>query len=299
VMIGATSQGVLTSIVPPLSALIGLLIGPSVFGRATGEDLKLPYAISLLAQAYMGALLFAAAVRRYRRPEISAFSTFMGLLLLAGWVVLAVVTISMWEQFRTRFVERIDPEPQFICTIVSSLVIAMVPLGSIAWEQVQWRKKQALRDPGLPRRPPPLPLVMLACCAMVSALLCVAPPRSHITTQVFTDTILAIACFIAVAGFLMRMTAARAGGRRGGLIFLFLLLWIGGPVGFDALRQVILDRRVPLTPIASLSPLGVLIIRWGIDDPLATSFIGWQVALAVLVAVLYYLPLRRRNKSMN
>src|SRR5207237_4208286 len=96
----------------------------------------------------------------------------LGLALVAGWVAISAVGLVNWHSFRATnfFFGREDLSNQLVASLVSTLLIGIVPLGSAAWALAEYRRHRAEADPRQLRRPLPIAAIALLAAALVLPL---------------------------------------------------------------------------------------------------------------------------------
>lgn len=319
------SGGMLIAVVPALTVLISPLVGNTIFQfRANTTEFTPARAVSMLSQAFIAAVCFLGAGRRFRRGDQSALTPLLGLLLLGGWVAISCAGTAWWDDFRPAFIWGRWPntEVQLVGSLLSALLLALTPVASLAREERDWRQR-APDDPRPGRRP--LPGAALAALATLFILALVwveavgygpvgygrdddtawVRGLRHASFQSLLDPTLRTAAvvflFLLACGYLLRILG-RLGVRPVALFVIFLVLtWVGPLIG-DVVRYSIADNRrdAVLGALSTLGPPGALIQTWvrpsELDQTMATDTttgIAFQALLAAALALIYY---RTRGK---
>jgi hypothetical protein len=300
------NQGGVISLAPGLVLLAAPLLGNSVFDlTATLGGLRPAYALSLGAQFVVGAICFAAAARKYRRPDVIGLTPSLGMLLLAVWVALSWLGITQWELLRPRYVRDgwLNAQTQFLTSLFVAMLLALVPVTAAAELNVGWTRRRLLGDPGLGRRPLPDLLVVLVAAGVV-LMLCNArstlggtfPPAAIGLTGV------AVLLHLASASYLRRALRYHTEKVNAPLFLWLLLTWLG-PLLADAVRHHRLERPdLPvLSELSTLSPLGTVIALWARRGDPVTVGLGFQGLLLLFTFVLHHLsrPDRRRRGTVK
>lgn len=305
VMIGIFSsmgQGIAVAVLPGLMLLLSPLIGNTVFSmRMAQSEISREYGMAFLAQAFVGSIFLYGATRKYRRSENRALGVVPAVVLLGGWVVMSMVGILNWEDLRPQFGPfRISGIAQFIGSLCSCVLLALLPIGNAAQAQLEWERHRHIDDPALGRRPiPPLAVALLG--GVLTLVLCVAAPmdRRPVHTQVLL-TAAVVLPFLASMRFLLDASyRLNLPGRVVGGIYT-VLLWLV-PLGVDFMRSGLADsaEEEPLQAIATISPIGALIKIWGIGTTDPKMGIAVQAVLAVAFAMLFYTWIARAQRQQR
>jgi hypothetical protein len=168
VIIAITStNGQIFSMLPGLNVLAAPITSSSFMSMRTSLTF-IPWTIgiSILAQGFIALVCFIGAARKYRRLQDSAIPPMLGLALVGGWVGISCIGIAWFESFRGySFWNHADVETMVTATIISTMVIAIIPLASGAWASAEWHQRTWTGDVPSVRRP--MPMVVLALLAMV------------------------------------------------------------------------------------------------------------------------------------
>jgi hypothetical protein len=265
------SGGTLAELLPPLRVLVGPVMSESIFEmKASANFIPWAYGVAVIAQALAGTLLYVGAARKYRRGEDSAFGPLLGLAMVAGWVAIGAIAVVFGDAFRSDLFRRgMDPLQQMLATLISTMLLAIVPLASAAWANVEWRRHRLEEDPRPVRRPLPIwvaAVVVTGLCAALIFTPMAAAYDSTPTNRAVFATALVVLSFCVGMGYLLRWVYLVAPGA-----LLIGGVWLGvtwlGPLMFDfvvhsaqdGLNNV--DRQSPI--IGAVSPVGALLQIWG------------------------------------
>ncbi len=292
---------VIGTVLPPLVVLSGPFMRKTVFSMQAGSDLLRPYVICEIAQFSIGALFFAAAARRYRRPERAGFTPLMGLLLLLIWLAISWTGIVHWSEFawRRMYFEEADAIAQWLACGISGLMLALLPLAATARLENAAALARRLQTAAPSRRTVPGPLLALLAAAAIAALpvLCL-----HITAsdRRVPMTFLIFAAFLLQMYFLLRITTRLGSGSI--LLTVWVLIVLAGPViaGLIAIAMADnsprLDEALPGALCAG-SPLGALIQLWTGGTANRQPGIAFLIALTVAAAGLFLGSLRKKRTT--
>lgn len=263
-LVGLFGNAGLLFVAPGLIVLAGPLIGGTIFNLRTAQtELATPLLMSFAAQFLVGAIFFAGAARKYRRPESLALGAWLGMALLLSVIGISLLAILYPEGFRPAFLARefrnADPAAPFCGSTVLAMLVALIPLANFARLHVGWQKGR-FEDPTLRRPVPPLApaaLIVTAALALMAFAL-PAPP-----------TVQRAACIVAaLLGFCLSVTFFAAWFYRSidnakVVLTFWLLAYCVAPLLVDVAReQVALQRRFDeptLMLAASFSPIGLLV----------------------------------------
>ncbi len=311
-------HAVLPSLLPGLTMAISPIIRDSVFGLVErGQWTSTPraslfglvqdapwdptYAISISAHCFVGMLCFLGAVRKYRRNDVVAFGPLLGLVLVAAWVMASAEGIRDWRAFEPRWshVQRIDSRTGLIIALLLSMCVAAVPISGAAWLQTQWRRRQRLNDPALPRRPIPTPLVALAAVGIGLLLPYLVFWEGHVPLDYMVPTALTMVAFLLATSYVIRIVYYARVTRAWIIVDLwFFFTWLG-PVVVDFTRGGIagLENEDDLLSwITGCSPIGTLMYIWTDWDLTTVPGLAFQGFLAATMAALFY-GLQWRRKA--
>jgi hypothetical protein len=262
------SRGLILLILPGLGVLTGPMIGKNVFGIIEGGGTwDWEYQVSATAQLCAAGLCFLAAVRKYRRDDQVAFTPLLGMVLLAGWVFLCVLGIKYWNIFQTRTFGRMPPELEIrvVGSIVSSLLLALVPVSSAAWLEREWERRHRLADVSLHKRAvSPLAVVLLA-VLIILALPVVGQNLDRIDFRHahLLETSLSAAFFLLSSLYLLRILYRVTTRVLIPMLALIVVTW-AFPYLIDIARYAAvgdLNTEI-LTWISTCSPIGMLAAIW-------------------------------------
>jgi hypothetical protein len=270
-MASLMSGGMLVALLPAFVVLVGPVMRGTIMTKAASFNVvPMDLMASTMAQLFLAGVCFIGAARKYRRGEDAALGPMLGLALLAGWVAMSVYGMTQWESLRvSNFMFRGDSPTyaQLVASLVSCMLLSLVPLSSNAWAVAEWRRHRDEQDPRPMRRPMPT-LLIAAIAAGLTMLICGGPQ-----VALFLDPTAkrVSATAVVVVGFLVGMT--------------FLLRWayaavpkallIGGiwvvainllPLLAEWIVQAGRDWPNDYTPtLTSISPVGLLVVAWDVD----------------------------------
>ncbi|HEY7120021.1 MAG TPA: hypothetical protein VH475_25760 [Tepidisphaeraceae bacterium] len=264
-VVGLFGNAGLLYLAPGLVVLAGPLIGGTIFNLRTAQtEFATPLILSLAAQFLVGAIFFAGAARKYRRPHALALGAWLALALLLALIAVSLMAILRPDAFQPGFLarefRRMDPAVPFCGSTVLALLIALIPLANFARLHVAWVRGRA-DDPQLRRTVPP-PLVAGAIVTAVMALILLAlrnppaPARLAWLVAAFFGFCVSVTFFAA--------WIYRAAENAKVLLGVWLIAYYLVPLAVDFTRNGLLDRdsdedRPTLTTAASFSPVGLLI----------------------------------------
>jgi hypothetical protein len=265
-LVGVFGNAGLLYVAPGLLVLAGPLIGGSIFNlRSAQTDVTTPLMMSFTAQFLVGAIFFAGAARKYRRPEALALGARLGVALLLMTIIISLLAILYPEGFRPGFLARSFPNedqsgaPPFCGSTVLAMLVALVPLCNFARLHVGWVKGRA-EDPTLRRTVPPLAPAALMVTAML-ALMTFALPTA--------PTIERAACITAaLLGFSLSVTFIAAWFYRSTdnakvILAFWLIAYCVTPLLVDVAREQVSQHRrfdePTLRMPATFSPIGLLV----------------------------------------
>ena len=302
------SQGASLCILPGLSVLLSPLAGRSIFSwTVTAGSAPYPLLVGAIAQGFLAVVCFFGACRKFRRPDAQALTAPMGLLLLAGWVVISSIGMWQWDQFQPQFLKYLDlsTDAQLVGTIMATMVLALYPIAAAVAADTDWRRRRAIDDPSLSSRPLPVLLVLLIATLIILSLTNVQ--RHNWSVKEWNSRLPWLGFLITGAllapCYLLRII--HRGGGRGGIILgiWLLLIWVAPliveliiSVTAGATNQPGNELPVSTFPgtVACVSPPAAVyrILR---DDPgPARGGVLLQAALAVMLIVMFH---GRRTRS--
>lgn len=288
------------ALLPGLDVLTCPLIGRPVFNlRSASSSLTFPYAASLMAQFIIGAIAFIACMRKYRTPDAIGLTDALGVILVAAWVAISAVGIGFAEEFRpySLYYGRHDTGPSFVASLVTALLLSIIPLSSSARMAAVWHRNGG-PTPTQPRRPLPMLLTALVATVMVCLLLLVHPalePSLRLTHAI--QTVLVVLAFMLGMILLFRWVyQAVSKAWLMGILWL-ALTWVV-PLLVDVIyRAMIHDPSDSLGMIGAVSPIGALSMIWDQGHVNVFPGIGIQFALVLLPGLLWLTHRRRGSRS--
>jgi hypothetical protein len=183
---------------------------------------------------------------------------------------------------------------QVLSSMIVAALLGLIPISAAAWLNEQYRRRRAIADPALGRRPPETIVVVLAAAAMVAVL-----PVFSMTSPSYRNVVLTFVSFaagLAPIGALMQLRY-RSKSTAGILAVLWIALtWVGPwlvAFGMTALSGALTANDVSAawdraSMVACFSPIATAIALWSeASMPYMPGLIG-QVILAMAIAVLFY-----------
>jgi hypothetical protein len=136
-VVGMFGNAGILLVAPGLIVLVGPLVGGTIFNLRTSQtEFTTPLVMSLAGQVLVGAIFFAGAARKYRRPDALALGGWLGLGLLLAWVGISLLSILRPEGFVPGFLARqfrgVEPAVPFCGSVVVGMIAALVPLCNFA-----------------------------------------------------------------------------------------------------------------------------------------------------------------------
>lgn len=260
-IIGIFGNAALLYVAPGLIVLAGPLVGGSIFDpRSSQTEFAAPLAISIAAQFLVGAILFAGASRKFRRPDALALGAWLGLALLLSFIGISLLALLKTESFQPRFLARAfrdsDPEVPFCGSTILVLLFSLIPLANFARLHVNWVKGR-IDDPQLKRSvPPPAIAAVIVAAALALMLLALPTPpgktRAVCMAAAFWGFSLSV-IFVA-AWFYRAVDNAKV------IISIWLIAYCFLPLGLDFARDRLTNGDEPtMTMASSFSPVGLII----------------------------------------
>jgi hypothetical protein len=261
-VVGVFGQAGLFYVAPGLLVLVGPLVGGTIFNMRTAQtEVALPLVISIAAQILVGAIFFAGAARKYRRPDALALGAWLGLGLLLAMIGISLLAILMPDAFTPRFLgfefrDRESAVP-FCGSMVLALLVAMIPLANFARLHVGWLKGRQ-DDPEIRRAVPPLApagLIVTAVLGLMIFALPRPPGMTHGTCMVAAMFGFCLSVVFLAAWFY------RAAENANIVLGIWLICYCLLPLGLDLARDHFSDApdEPVMTMASSFSPLGLII----------------------------------------
>lgn len=288
IALGPTEGAVMVTL-PGLMLLLSPLLGRTIFdSRLPSAELTWAHVASLAAQAYIGAVLYVGAARKYRRSEDTALGILPGMLLLAGWVAISMLAIYAWEQFRPRWLQYFpgglfDPM-MMLGSLFASMLVALAPLANAARDR-RWTAFS--------------PLVALACAGVCSALV-IWPTEQSSPVRPFAlwGTVAILAAFMLSLCYLLRMVYRITDhGWVMATIWIFLLNLLPILVDLGRWSASQSGSDYEISEISAFSPIFALIMIWSDSNASVLKGVGFQVGVAAALGTVFYLSGRRRRPA--
>ncbi len=160
--IGWISQGAMFNVLPGMGVMAGPLLGGTIFSmRSNTTELSGPVITSAAVQFLMGSIFFAGAMRKYRRPEGLALGVVLSRLLLLIWVACNMLAFLRPADFHIGMRWKQNENAAYIGAMISSMLVALVPLANGARMYVQWLKRR-VDDPQAKAALPPVVLAIMS-----------------------------------------------------------------------------------------------------------------------------------------
>jgi hypothetical protein len=299
--IAVFSSGTTMVLLPALSVLTCPLLGRSVFNlQASLTDITFPFVAALLSQFILGMIFIAAAMRKYRLPDAAGFNAPLGLLLLAAWTATSLLGMVFLKEFVPPYFFRDMSNielTQFIATIVASMLLAIVPIASSARANRDYHRD---RIAGSIRRPPLSTwITTLLAFALICAFLKFPPPTQALEKSTLIQTALILLASLGSLALLFRWGYLVTSKLWIIAVIWLVLLWILPLVGDAIHRAFSIQQDSSLGIVATLSPIGALILTWDNRKISAVPGIAFQFAMALLPATLYFNTARRIARKTN
>ena len=301
--VSGASGGFVLAAIPGLMILVTPLTGRSVFGLLDASQvLSRGYAFSFVGQTAIGAIFFAGAIRKYRRPDAPALGSLLGFLLLGVWVGLSVVGILVWEDFVPRFMRGELPDGvQMVASLIVAMLLALIPVVSTARNAAEWRLARLHAGSHSLRRPlaPPLAILVATAVVLVLAAACLpVKPTLFRPHEILAQTGIVVLSFLAFIGYLIRILL-RATKKLGVMLAFVLILWCLLPFGIDMVRHAAASNYdATLTAISTVSPIGALVSIWTLGNiPFSKVGMAMQVMIAAVPVMMFYSIAKRRSPS--
>jgi hypothetical protein len=286
-----SSGGSVIQMVPGLRVLMAPVLGMSIFqfvGRS--PRVENTYVYSFIAQVAFGAIFFRAAMRRYRRDDVPAISTILGLLLLIAWSGTSALGILHQRDFSAAWWARRgntmgDASVQIIASLLIGMLIGVPAMIAAARAMTEWTRTFVItqRHPG--RRPMAPEFAAILAMVTLLPLLVVAPPTEMPIRWAAIHVELMLTAYFLGLSYLLRIYG-RAG--RSPLILLaiwFVLTWIV-PLGVDAVLQGVGWSERPF--FALISPWGTLNNIWSTSPTYSWVGLMVQAVVCAVLGALFY-----------
>jgi hypothetical protein len=294
------SGGAVMTLLPALGVLASPVMGRTVFGLLDrGAEWSWPYQAAALVQICMAGLCYLAAVRKYRREDLLAFTPALGLILVAGWGMLSCTVVRYPEAFSSNVWGRgipYQPGLASVGSMISAVLLALVPVSSAAWQTAEWERRRRLQDPFLPRRPVPVNLTVLAAVLILGMVADGLPVHEYLRLDFSAIVAMSISagCLLLACGYLLRILYRVT--TRTITPLLLLVLFVGiGPLLLDLGRFALgndLDADV-VTTLSACSPLGLAWCLWNGREIWLWPAVVVQMLPPLILGLLYHRSTRR------
>ncbi len=237
---------------PGLSLLLSY--GPilALMRAGAGSSPELSVLVSMITQLTLAAILFLAAARKFQRDDIAAFSPVLSYILLAVITLVSAVGLRYFNasMLPVMFAAPPDTNTQFIVTLASLAVLALLPQAVAARMSAQWAKRKSV-DSAYDRPQPrhwleaaiisTLIVFFIMIVVSGSAMFEVFELTQHPVSRQLGASALAFVLTLVSIGGLMRLGYGLA-PKVGAIVVLVLaLLWAGPPLVELAMESLITD----------------------------------------------------------
>ena len=284
-------------ILPAVNVLATPMLGSTVFDLSVaGRDAVAKYAPSTLFQAWIAAVCFAAACRKYRRDDRPALGWDLGLLMLAAWVATSFAGIMFWEHFEPGVIRGRDPNPayQLLGSMIVSMLLALVPLAGSAWSSADWARRRATGPVGSMRPPPPVLVALVAAGITLLLVMASAEPYAGAAREAAVRTGVVLAAFYVATVYILRVLARVTDKVLYPMLVWLMIAWfmpLAVDYGLWWVRGEYEDSyEDPMVgPTSCFGALGALIHIWAGDSATGTTpGIVFQLVLAAAAAAAFY-----------
>jgi hypothetical protein len=294
VIVGVGGNAGLVQVAPGMAVFVGSLIGGAIFDART--ELVGRVTLSLAAQVLVGAIFFAGAARKYRRPDALALGGLLSVGLLLAVVSVSLLALLLPELFRPWYMSHL-PRPDearlaFGGSTIVAMLVALVPLANLARLHVGWVRGRR-DDPTLKRSAPPMWVSALVVTAVLSLMLLGLPRQPD---RLRAACIVA-ACFgfsfsvIFVAGWFYRSVESAK---------VILAIWLGLycvlPLVIHFMVSQAADYGDEPTVIATFSPMGQVITATQAEAGKLIPAAVFHLLAPVLPMALYWRVARPRRR---
>jgi hypothetical protein len=306
-------------VVPALGLLTGVFAGFVACGWMVGSLPVPPWGAAALAAITLGlsVLWLHAAVRKYRRPDLPAFSMARGLGFLLFWLALNALGVWGFRGLAPRWAIHArgdDLWSLFFNALAGSLLVALLAIGAAA--QTHCRMARGGRCERIGDRLGIVTVPLFCAILLVSFMAFGAWVGLFYVVSIehlIAGILAMVAPLVAVEGMFVRLSARQFKLLRGGLVFV-ALTWVLPPVA-DLIQQEYTGRRpdvvvhVPLdqspaggavfTAVGGFSPVGTL---YAMIDPRYINVwpgLGFQAVVALGMSYLGHRALQhlRRRRT--
>ncbi len=283
--------------------------------RIMGGHSSIPQvALAIVLLVDFSVILFwlSAAAAKYRRPDLPALNALRGMIFLVVWLLVGSASVWAFELITSKSMislhNRSSLSVQWVCTMISAIVMATVPISGAVGCSVLVGRGTAPRD--WSDRASELLVTVLSGFLIVGIMALVGWKAWHLAIEMQfnpekipqTDLPLwkqaavrawvlsGLTCMLALLtmrNWLVFIYNAAKKPRPGAAILLFLV-WVAPTMG-DYVRALVVAERDGLQHFVaswlfSCSPVGTLLIAWGhVEAPLRIGLI-FQAVIAVITA---------------
>jgi hypothetical protein len=293
------SRGLILYAVPAAAMLFLPLARDTVFAQRSSLDLfGASVAESFLAQGLMGLIFMTAAARRFRSPQIPAFTVRLALALLAAWVVLNLLGTYQWADFEPgMFRHGLGDDSQracvqFVGSALTAILICVLPLSAAARSMRESTEVSSGGGIG------GLVATALVCAFLVGCLLIIPflGARHPVPGLLFAAT--GIGCAIISLAALVCFTRDKPRSIPWQLIIFLFVTWILPLLADVVVHSLIYDsdNSAPWR-ISEISPIGTLLCPW-YPNMQTVAGPGCQITITFLMLLRALWTQRRRTRRI-
>jgi hypothetical protein len=301
-VVGMFGNAGILLVAPGLIVLVGPLVGGTIFNLRTSQtEFTTPLVMSLAGQLLVGAIFFAGAARKYRRPDALALGGWLGLGLLLAWVGISLLSILRPEGFVPGFLARqfrgVEPAVPFCGSVVVGMIAALVPLCNFARLHVGWVRGRG-DDPELRRPvPPPFPagVLVTAGLALMVFALPVRPNALRVSCVIAALFGFSVSVIFVAGWFYRSVQSAKI------ILGIWLVAYCVAPLGADLVRKYFSDDwddGPVLARAGSFSPVGMVCEVAGQTDRDLRAGAVFHAVVPALPIGLYLRAGRRRGVGL-
>jgi len=174
------SGGFVFVVLPGLLVFCSPMQGRTIFQVTSNLNLSSGTVVALCAQFLMAVLCIRAAARKYADASALSFTMAPSLATLGIWAGLSWFGITDFQELRPRplSIGSFDWRLLVIGAVASCLLVALLPLGALAWSDIL-RRQRRMDGEKLSSRPWMLPL-----CVSISLLFVLAPLTATVDSTI-------------------------------------------------------------------------------------------------------------------
>jgi len=303
-IVGLFGNELLFRLIPGLAVLCGPMVGRMFEYRSARAELGAPVVLSLAAQFLIGAVFFAAAVRKYRRPDAMALGGWLSLALLLAVVGVSLLAMLRPELFQPRFMygpfDQNSPVA-FCGSMIVALLVALVPLSNLARLRVTWMKSRR-DEPQLRAGAPSLAVSGLIVTGVLGLMILALPIQTgpEASGRFRPEVLRAVCLLAALLGFSLSISFVAAWFYRSvESAKVILIIWIAcycvAPLVLGIVGMEMSDQdEASLGVAGAFSPVGMVIEASQDTKPAVMAPGAVFHLLAPLLPAALYLRVGRR-----